>query len=498
MEKIKKNGLTTKLLACWINALLIFFVLKAFFYACLMLPMYLYFPFAFTFIAAFIAYSIICISLRCRTLGRYLLDINIKKPFKNAIRYLAAISLLISIVCYFGNMICLWSDFKQMKLTSTITHSFENRDANLLQEVSSLSEQDYSTLSKWVENNKVTPEEYVIQIAKNHKITLMGEVHGVKNYIDFFNDIIPNLYHQAGVRCIAMECIPSSMNSKIEKLINAKEFDERLLIQISRHGSWNMWGFEEYWNVLRTAWKLNNNLKPDERRLRVVGIDSEWNGPNFALVFSRGEDGIQNVSFVEKFRAFTLASDLVKMIYRDEIMARNIEKEAIEKNDKCVVWVGSYHSFVNYGQGIFDENKKLIRYNNRMGIMLCQKYKSDIFQIVLHMPDKISDDLFNKVIFQNELAPVGFTVENSPFAMLRDSAKYLYNNLPTVSFSDIAQGYLYFIPFDSTRHCNWIPDYISKKMFLKSKPFYEGKIKQKFNNNKEVNNYFMQYIENYD
>jgi hypothetical protein len=384
-------------------------------------------------------------------------------------------------------MIYLWSDSKQITLSSTITHPFENRNTNLLREVSSLSEQDYSTLNKWAENNKLTPEEYVVQVAKNHKITLIGEIHEVKNYLDFFNDIIPNLYYQAGVRCIAMECLPSSVNRKIEKLINSKEFDEELFIQISKYGPWSFWGFEEYWNVLRTAWKLNSNLKPNEQKLRVVGIDSELDWTNFALVFNGGDDGIQNVSFVEKFRIFTVAPDFIKMLCRDELMARNIEKEAIEKNDKCVVWVGCNHSFVNYGQGIFDRDMKFIRFNNRMGVMLWQKYKNDIFQIVLHSPFSFSDDLLNKVIFENGLAPIGFTVENSPFAMLRDSTKDYYTNMPTVSFSDIAQGYLYFMPFDSTKHCSWVPDYISKKMFLKNKPYYEGKFGQKFNNNKEVN-----------
>jgi hypothetical protein len=73
--------------------------------------------------------------------------------------------------------------------------------------------------------------------------------------------------------------------------------------------------------------------------------------------------------------------------------------------------------------------------------------------------------------------------------MFRDSTKYYYTNLPTASFSDIAQGYLYFMPFDSTRHCSWVSDYISKKMFLKNKPFYEGKCEQKFKNDKVVNEF---------
>ena len=487
---MKKNGFFTKLLAFWINALLIFFVLKLFFYVCLILPVYLYFPFVFTFIVTFIVYSIICILLKRKTLGMYLLSMNIRKPFTNVIKYLTAISLIIAVVYYFGNMVCLWNDFKQMKLTSTVVHPFENRDAKLLKEVSSLSDEDYSTLSNWIENNKQTPEDYLVQIAKNHKITLIGEAHETKNYLDFLNNIIPSLYYQAGVRCIAMECIPATMNRRIEKLINAKEFDEDLFIQISRSQPWQAWGFEEYWDVLKTVWKLNSNLQPSEQKLRVVGIDSDWAGPDFALVFSSGADGVKNVSFVEKFRVFTLALDIIKLGNREEIMARNIEKEAIEKNDKCVVWIGSFHSFINYGQGVFDENNKLIRYNNRMGVILSQKYKNGIFQIVLHGTNYVSDELLNKVIFKKGLAPVGFTVGDSPFNMLRDNTKYLYHNLPTVSFSDVAQGYIYIIPFDSTKHCSWAPDYISKEMFMKYNPFYEGKLGgQKFKNNKEINKF---------
>jgi hypothetical protein len=289
-----------------------------------------------------------------------------------------------------------------------------------------------------------------------------------------------------------MECIPSSMNCKIEKLINSNDFDEKLFIEISRNGSWFLWGFEEYWNVLRTAWKLNKSLQSCEQKIRVVGIDSDWK-PNHVLVFSSGTDGIKNVSFVEKFRIFSLIPDFIKLAQRDAIMARNIEKEVIEKNDKGVVLVGHAHSFINYGQGRFDGNRNLIGYNNRMGVMLSQKYQNDIFQIVLHYGDCISDIVLNKIIIEKNIGPVGFTVENSPFAMLRDSTQYLYANMPTVSFSDIAQGYIYLLPFDKTERCSWIPNYISKKMFLKYKPFYEGKTGQKFKNSKEVNTFFMKW-----
>ena len=476
MGKIKKNGFFVRLLAVWIDALLIFFVLKLFFYLCLALPIYLYFPFEFTFIVTFIIYSAVCMVFKCNTLGRYLLNMSPKMT-----KYIAAISFIIFVVYHVGNIVYLCIEAQQMRMSSTVTYPFENRDANHLKEVTSISEQDYSTLSDWVEDNKQSPEEYVIQIAKNYKVTLIGERHHIKTYTDFFNDIIPNLYHKAGVRCIAMEVIPSSMNGKIEKLIDADEFDERLFMEISRSQPWCMWGLEEYWNVLKNAWKLNKNLKSDEQKLRVVGIDSDWIGPKFALVFSGTEDGVKNVPFVEKFRVFTLIPDFIKIIQRDEIMARNIEKEAIEKNDKCVVLVGYSHTFLNFG--------------SRMGAMLNKKYKNDIFQIVTHHNDCISDDLLNKVIYEKGLAPIGFTVENSPFAMFRDSTSYIYANLPKVSFSDVAQGYIYMKPFDKIEKCKWMSNYISKEMFMKYKPYYERRLNQKFNNEEEMNDYMPQYFQ---
>ena len=487
MEKTKKNGFWKKLLALWLNALLIFMILKLFFYLCLALPLYLYFPFEFTFLVILTAYLIICRVFKRKTAGKYLLDINTPKFLANTIKFGAIISLIIFFVYPRVNIVHLHNEAKKMELTTTVTHSFENRDQNLLTDISSLSNQDYAALSSWIEDNRTTAEDYVIQIAKNQKITLIGEVHDVKTYLDFFNEIIPNLYYKAGVRCIAMECIPYTMNRKIEKLINSNDFDEKLCLEISRNQGWFFWGSEGYWNVLKTAWKLNKSLKPDEQKIRVVGIDSDWRGPNFALVFSGEKDGVKNVPFVEKFRRFSATQDKIKVNLREEIMARNIEKEAIEKNDKCVVLVGSNHSFTNYGQGVFDDKGNLIRYNNRMGILLSQKYKNDIFQIVLHHDGCISDEVLNKVIFEKGLAPVGFTVENSPFAMLRDSTQYLYANLPTVSFSDIAQGYIYILPFDKTERCNWIPNYISKEMFMRYKPFYEGRLGRKLKNNEELN-----------
>ena len=91
MEKTKKNGFWKKLLALWLNALLIFLILKLFFYLCLALP--LYFPFEFTFLVILTAYLIICRVLKRKTAGKYLLDINTPKFLANTIKFGAIISL---------------------------------------------------------------------------------------------------------------------------------------------------------------------------------------------------------------------------------------------------------------------------------------------------------------------------------------------------------------------------------------------------------------------
>lgn len=347
----------------------------------------------------------------------------------------------------------------------------------------------------WLNKNAQSPENFAIQTALNHQITIFGEMHGTKENLDFFNKIIPDLYHKSGVRCIAMECIPSSMNEKLKELVNGKEFSAELALWVARNATWKIWGFKEYWDVIETVWKLNKSLSENSPKMRIMGIDTDWEGPCLAMALPGGsDDGLKNVPLWEKLKIFTSIGDFVKVIYRDELMARNVEKEIIEKGEKGVVWIGSAHSMLHYGYPVF-YNNKIQFIKARFGLILNEKYKGNIGQILLwhttadfkKNENKSMDNFIESIMNKRDNLPIGFNIENSPFGLLRDSTAMYFNKWRSVSFKDITQGLIFLKPLDKLQKCTWTENYISSEMFLKYKLFYELKLEQKISNNKLCN-----------
>jgi hypothetical protein len=255
-------------------------------------------------------------------------------------------------------------------------------------------------------------------------------------------------------------------------------------MQIARSQGWKMWGAKGYWDVLETVWNLNKKLPSDKQKMRVVGISWNWDGPSMALA-GLSEYNIK-IPLWERLRLIRplCSGDLGLMCVADEIYARNIEKEIIEKNERGIVWVGSAHSSINHlWRGV----------SRRMGYMLHQKYGDRIFQIRIHDTSYGYPVIFNfieDVMNKRNKKPVGFFVNQSPFASLRDESDFFFKYQKDVCFSDIASGYLYLKPIHEQERCQWLDGYISEKMFTENQPFYEGKIGHKLNDSKEANKAF--------
>lgn len=398
----------------------------------------------------------------------------------------------------------LYSNAKQMTLSPGIKSRYADRDPSSLIEVSSLREEDKSKFVEWLDHNAKNPVEYAIETASKHQVTIFGEEHEKKDLLVFLNKIIPELYHKTGVTCIAMEVCTEEDNETINKLVTAAEYDHGLALQIARNMPWEGWGFKEYWDVFETVWKLNRSLRVGQKKLRVVGIDTKWNAPSIALM-GLGDDGLKSPIW-EKLRIFRLIDDFFRLPKRDELMARNVEKEIIEKGERGIIWVGFSHSFIHYRQprGFKGEGR------GRMGFILYQKYGNKVFQINLqtrdsspsmiyadhHGPEPKINGMIEDVMRKTEYESVGFDVSHSPFALLRDSTSDYYHFQPRVSFADVSAGYIYFKPWNELQQCDWLPGYISPKMFAENKIFYELKLKKKFKNAEELNSFFMHELTN--
>lgn len=390
---------------------------------------------------------------------------------------------------------------RRMGVPSNLQMPYTNRDPSTLVEISSLAKDDRTRFIEWLDSHGRDPVEYAVETAAKHQVTIFGEIHQQKDYLLLLNKIIPELYHRAGVRCVAMEVCLAEDNKKINQLVTAPEFDRELALEIARHQSWGIWGSKEYWDVFETVWRLNKSLPEGKKKMRLIGIDVKFDGPSMALV-TGGEGAKIKAPLWEKLRIVRILDDILLLVKRDELMALNIEKEIIERGERGIVWVGLNHSYTHYQQPIILRGK-LVRMFSRMGVMLHHKYGDKIFQVTLHeghgVFDSVMKELIEPVMEERRNVPVGFDVADSPFSNLRDSDSKDYRYFPNLRFADKATGYIYLKPAKKLKKCEWLPGYVSKKMFVTNMPYYRAWARladKQVNDEREANEVLKMLFEN--
>jgi len=557
MEKNNKNkaGFWIRFLAIWLDFLLIYAILKLLFYVLLFSSIYIYFNFQFAFFILLIVYSAVSISFKGQTAGKWLLTIKVyntngeklsfiqsvfresiakifsaagiflgflwigfttkkrgwhdylagstvKKevnPIKGAFiwKSFAILTFIVSSGVYLAEIIPgIYHSWKMEIPAARLDLPFLYRPVSKLTEVSDIKQDTLFT--SWIKKNGQSPKDYLVRIAGQHQVTLLGEIHNQKDNLEFLNSAIPDLYFKSGVRCIGMEVLKADMNKNIKKLVNNPSYDEGLAMKIARSQPWQIWGDKEYWDVLKTVWELNKSLPANAPKMRLIGLDGDWEGPNIG-VLNIGGDAKGASPFLEKFKIFPAIKDIIIEGNRESIMASNIEEEMIKKGDKGVVLVGFYHTMTQLGYPQI-QNHKVVAVQQRMGLLLGQKYKDQIFGIELFQPLSPQDEdnarppvlegFIQAILNKSDKTAVGFSIKNSPFEFIRDSYSDVFDYYPSICYGDVAAGLICLKRSDKRRHCTWTEDYISNEMYMKYKPFYELIAKQKFNNAKDVNEYF--------
>lgn len=366
------------------------------------------------------------------------------------------------------------TDIRAMALPEDINIPYLERDPGSLREVSSLSQDERTQLKDWLDGQQIEPVAYLVRTSAANQVTIVGEVHGKKEYLGLLNGAVSRLYHEAGVRCIALEVCLAKDNELLHQLVTAPQFDRDLAMEIARHMNWRIWGRKEYWDVFEAVWRVNQKIPDGQNPMRVIGLSPPVDMPSLMLV-AGAADGKVKPPLWERLRIFRILDDMIVELKRDELMAREIEREVIEKNDHAVVWVGLNHAFTHYKVPVIYKGR-IVRTWDRMGWILSQRYDKQIFHIALH------DDFFlrgiggcvESLMKEGYYHPVGFSLVDSPFSDLRDSHVEEYALQPGLSFADKAQGYIYIKPTRALHECTWLRGYISKDMFVQNKPFYQA------------------------
>lgn len=335
--------------------------------------------------------------------------------------------------------------------------------------VDSLTEEDYAYLSKWVDNNVQSADDYFINLFNKHDLIIFGESHNVREHKDFIIRLIPRLYHEAGVRCIGWEYTTPSSDEELKKLVTAPTFDYKAQLDFARRQGSHAWTSKEHWDIIEAVRELNAYLPPDSDKMLLVGIDKE----------------IDWVDLYTKLKILPKESPELRALLeieqiRDVVMAENAERQTLIKGIKALLFVGLGHDETHFGLPPDTPYRRPI-----MAQVLHQKYGDRVYQVC---PDWGVFTPINKAMKNKFSCPVAFDIPTSPFANILIK---VVGPVPT-RLQTNARGYIYFGPRETLHRNTFIEGFVTDEMFTKYKSYYEIDFGKTFNSANDVNTYFRQ------
>ena len=294
---------------------------------------------------------------------------------------------------------------------------------------------DNSKLVKYLKAHGKSPETYVVSKFSDHDIVFVGEYHRIKHDVELIHKLIPRLY-KARVYNLGIEFGCYEHQDKVDQLITAEAYNENLARWLIFQQAAS-WGYQEYEDIYRAAWKLNRSLPKRARKFRVVNLNYRPNWP------ARKEE--------------MTPVDWEKVWWQgdpDRHMADVVLKEFVAKGEKALIYSGNHHAFTRYHQPIYDfENMKFLRFNTtRMGNLVYNKVGDRVFNIYLHAPWGSNTSLdvdtrpmhgvIDAVIEKLNNKPVGFDVKGSPFGAIKDNQSYYSLGHANFTLYSYCDGYI--------------------------------------------------------
>lgn len=338
-------------------------------------------------------------------------------------------------------------------------------------------------LEKFLEQNRRTPEQYIIDKFKDHDIILLSEDHAIKHNLDLAQGIIPALY-KAGVYNFGVEFGAFEDQALADSLVTAPEYNEDITRRIMFN--YNVgWVFQEYRDIYKAAWQFNRTLPSNARKFRILNISYQYNWAGcdakyFGIRTAETYNRIFNKGNTEFFRAAV------------------IKEQILDKREKILVLCGFGHAYTRYNTPYYDYREKdFYRFDtHRMGNILYQLAPAKVFTILLHYPFEgktfgpmtlypPAGGAIDAVMKRFSDKHVGFDLVNTPFGALRDTSQYSIG-YPDFKLSDMADGYIYQKPFNEYEGCTIDKYFLTEENWPEVKLNYPDRDVERVPENKEA------------
>jgi hypothetical protein len=325
------------------------------------------------------------------------------------------------------------------------------------QQAQSIDPQVKSTLIEYIKTHYQSPEDYILSKFRDHDVVFLGEFHRIKHDPELVQTLIPLLY-RSGVYHLGYEFARRQEQPQIDSLLQAPEYNE----QLARHiifRQFATWGYREYVDIFKAAWRLNHSLPEGSQPFRILGLNNSPDWSHVKVLEDRDKH------------------DIMRKVWHgetEEDWARVLADVVIAKGEKALVYCGIHHAFTEYRQPVA-VNGKFIRFGDiRAGNAIFQKIGKRSATICLHAPwtsaegyDKPfvhpADGYVDAVL--NDLDAyyqrVGFDLKNTPFGGLPGETSIYKFGYEHFTLGTIYDGYICQGPMSAYKGVTPIKDFIN-------------------------------------
>jgi hypothetical protein len=320
-------------------------------------------------------------------------------------------------------------------------------------------------LKTFVRDNHVIPEQFVLDAFVEHDVVFLGEWHYVRQNPTMVRKLLP-LLHQRGVDILCLEFARRVDQPMIDSLLVGKTYDESLARLITFR-QYVHWGFQEYIDIYRGAWQLNQTIAPGSRRFRILALN---NSPDWSHVRTAADRD---------------NPDVLKRVWHGEDerdWANVILKQVVGKKQQALVYCGAHHAFTEYRQPIVNAGT-FIRFGDvRAGNYVFDAIGKRTITILLHAPwsgadgydapsVRAGDGYIDAVLeeLEPEYRRFGVETRETPFGSIPGISSVYNHGYKRFTLATICDGYICDGPLGEFEGVTPIRDFINEKNILEAR-----------------------------
>lgn len=321
----------------------------------------------------------------------------------------------------------------------------------------------------------------LLNLFDRHPIVLVGEHNLIREEVNFIASTLPALQRR-GVNLFAIEFLLASDQGEIDRLMAMPVFDEKLASDLMFRRL-PLWGYQEYLNLLKSAWELNAKRSVGQAPFRVLGL-----GITQDFSFIKSQLDFQKPEIMRRIWASGIPDDqMAAKVFETLgfVLNQPIDDMAAwrEKLPKMLVYVQRMSAATHWEDENYRDDMKKYGFEDkhRMGMILHEYLGDAVSTLMFYSPVPFQrspigvtypdDGLINSVLEKlgagkTPAMPVGIDLTSSVFGKVDCSQTDLglwasSHHKPIPVMKDLADAIVVFGPIRKLHMVQAIPEFIN-------------------------------------